>query len=158
MRIRSHGDYHLGQVLYTGKDFVIIDFEGEPARSITERRLKRSPIRDVACMLRSFNYAALTKLRGGGLRPEDAVQLKPWARYWEFWISVSFLNGYLAATRQTGLLPKSREETKLLMNILLLEKAIYELSYELDNRPEWVSVPIEGMLELIKSGAVVGSQ
>jgi maltose alpha-D-glucosyltransferase / alpha-amylase len=158
MRIRSHGDYHLGQVLYTGKDFVIIDFEGEPARSITERRLKRSPLRDVACMLRSFNYAALTKLRGGGLRPEDAVQLKPWARYWEFWISVSYLNGYLAATAQTGLLPKSREETKLLMNILLLEKAVYELSYELDNRPEWVAVPIEGILELIKSNAVAGLQ
>jgi maltose alpha-D-glucosyltransferase / alpha-amylase len=158
MRIRSHGDYHLGQVLYTGKDFVIIDFEGEPARSITERRLKRSPARDVACMLRSFNYAALTKLRGGGLRPEHAVQLKPWAHYWEFWVSVSFLNGYLAATAQTALLPKSRDEIKLLMNVLLLEKAIYELSYELDNRPDWVAVPIAGILELIKSNAVVGSQ
>ena len=157
MRIRSHGDYHLGQVLYTGKDFVIIDFEGEPARSITERRLKRSPARDVACMLRSFNYAALTKLRSGRLRAEHAVQLKPWARYWEFWVSVSFLNGYLGATGQTALLPKSRDETKLLMNVQLLEKAIYELSYELDNRPDWVAVPIEGILELIKSNAVVGS-
>ena len=158
MRIRSHGDYHLGQVLYTGKDFVIIDFEGEPARSITERRLKRSPLRDVACMLRSFNYAVLTKLRGDGLRPEDAVQLKPWGRYWEFWISVSYLNGYFDATRQAGLLPKSRDEINLLMNILLLEKAIYELSYELDNRPDWVAVPIEGILELIKVKAVPGSQ
>jgi maltose alpha-D-glucosyltransferase / alpha-amylase len=158
MRIRSHGDYHLGQVLYTGKDFVIIDFEGEPARSITERRMKRSPLRDVACMLRSFNYAVLTKLRGGGLRPEDAVQLKPWGRYWEFWISVSYLNGYFDVTRQTGLLPKSRDELNLLMNILLLEKAIYELSYELDNRPDWAAVPIEGILELIRTPAVVGSQ
>ena len=78
MRIRCHGDFHLGQVLFTGKDFVIIDFEGEPARPITERRLKRSPLRDVASMLRSFNYAALSKLRNNSVRPEDAVQLKPW--------------------------------------------------------------------------------
>ena len=158
MRIRCHGDYHLGQVLYTGKDFVIIDFEGEPARSITERRLKRSPLRDVAGMLRSFNYAVLTKLRGGALRPEDAVQLKPWGRYWEFWISVSYLSGYFDVTRQSGLLPKAREELNLLMNILLLDKAIYELRYELDNRPDWVAVPIEGILELIKTKAAVGGQ
>jgi maltose alpha-D-glucosyltransferase/alpha-amylase len=158
MRIRCHGDYHLGQVLYTGKDFVIIDFEGEPARSITERRLKRSPLRDVAGMLRSFNYAVLTKLRGGALRPEDAVQLKPWGRYWEFWISVSYLSGYFDVTRQSGLLPKTREELDLLMNILLLDKAIYELRYELDNRPDWVAVPIEGILELIKTKAAVSGQ
>ena len=158
MRIRCHGDYHLGQVLYTGKDFVLIDFEGEPARSITERRLKRSPLRDVAGMLRSFNYAVLTKLRGGALRPEDAVQLKPWGRYWEFWISVSFLNGYFDVTRQSGLLPKTRDELNLLMNILLLDKAIYELNYELDNRPDWVAVPIEGILELIKTKMAVGPQ
>ena len=98
------------------------------------------------------------KLRGGALRPEDAVQLKPWGRYWEFWISVSYLNGYFDATRQSGLLPKNRDELNLLMNILLLEKAIYELSYELDNRPDWVAVPIEGILGLIKTKAVVGLQ
>ncbi|MPZ77220.1 MAG: maltose alpha-D-glucosyltransferase [Deltaproteobacteria bacterium] len=151
MRIRCHGDYHLGQVLFTGKDFIIIDFEGEPARSVTERRLKRSPLRDVACMLRSLNYAALTKLRGGGLRPEDAIQLKPWARYWNSWVSASYLKGYFAAVQPSGLIPKAREELSLLLNILLLEKAVYELSYELNNRPDWVGVPIEGILELIKS-------
>ena len=91
MRIRCHGDFHLGQVLFTGKDFVIIDFEGEPAGPITERRLKRSPLRDVAGMLRSFNYAALSKLKNNSIRPEDAVQLKPWARFWDLWVSVNYL-------------------------------------------------------------------
>jgi maltose alpha-D-glucosyltransferase/alpha-amylase len=158
MRIRCHGDYHLGQVLFTGKDFVIIDFEGEPARSVTERRLKRSPLRDVACMLRSFHYAALTKLRGDGLRPEDAVQLKPWAQYWYSWISVSYLKGYLAPTQQSGLIPRGSDDFTLLMNILLLEKAIYELSYELNNRPDWVGLPIEGILQLIKPAATDAPQ
>jgi len=85
MRIRCHGDYHLGQVLFTGKDFIIIDFEGEPARPITERRLKRSPLRDVAGMLRSFNYAVVSRLKNNAVRPEDAVQVKPWATFWNCW-------------------------------------------------------------------------
>jgi maltose alpha-D-glucosyltransferase / alpha-amylase len=150
MRIRCHGDFHLGQVLFTGKDFVIIDFEGEPARSINERRLKRSPLRDVAGMLRSFNYAALSKLKNDSIRPEDAAQLKPWARFWDVWASVTFLKGYLEATANASFMPKSQEELSLMLGTYILEKAIYELGYELNNRPNWVDVPIAGILEIMK--------
>jgi maltose alpha-D-glucosyltransferase/alpha-amylase len=149
LRIRCHGDYHLGQVLFTGKDFVIIDFEGEPARPITERRLKRSPLRDVAGMLRSFSYASASKLKTDGVRPEDAQQLRPWARFWNLWVSATYLGGYFAATHQAAFLPKSREELRIMLDVYLLEKATYELSYELNNRPDWVSVPIEGILDLL---------
>ena len=150
MRIRGHGDYHLGQVLFTGKDFVITDFEGEPARPIGERRTKRSPLRDVAGMLRSFHYAALTKLRSNHIRPEDAVQLKPWAHYWPLWVSVTYLKGFLETTSEAMFMPKSREEISLFLNIYLLEKAVYELRYELNNRPDWVGVPIAGILEILQ--------
>jgi maltose alpha-D-glucosyltransferase/alpha-amylase len=149
MRIRCHGDFHLGQVLFTGKDFVIIDFEGEPARPITERRLKRSPLRDVAGMLRSFNYAALSKLKNNSIRPEDAVQLKRWARFWDLWVSVTFLKGYLEATETASFVPKSGDEFNLMLDIYMLEKAIYELGYELNNRPAWVDVPVAGILRMV---------
>ena len=150
MRIRCHGDYHLGQVLFTGKDFVITDFEGEPARPLSERRLKRSPMRDVAGMLRSFHYAALSNLRGNAIRPEDAVYLKPWAAYWKLWVSVSFLRAFFEATRQALFMPKSQDEISLLLDIYLLEKAVYELGYELNNRPEWVDIPVAGILEIMR--------
>jgi maltose alpha-D-glucosyltransferase / alpha-amylase len=150
MRIRCHGDYHLGQVLFTGKDFVIIDFEGEPARPITERRSKRSSLRDVAGMIRSFNYAAITKLNDRAVRPEDAAQLKPWARFWNLWVSVEFLKGFLQAAAHAVFMPKSREEISLLLNVFLLEKGVYELNYELNNRPDWVNVPIAGILEILQ--------
>ena len=150
MRIRVHGDFHLGQVLFTGKDFVIIDFEGEPARPITERRLKRSPLRDVAGMLRSFNYAALSKLRNNSVRPEDAAQLKPWARFWDFWVSVSYVKGYLNTAANAFFLPKSQDEFNLMLGVYVLEKAIYELAYELNNRPGWADVPIAGILQIVQ--------
>jgi maltose alpha-D-glucosyltransferase / alpha-amylase len=150
MRIRCHGDYHLGQVLFTGKDFTVIDFEGEPARPIIERRQKHSPLRDVAGMIRSFNYAALTKLSDRAVRPEDAAQLRPWARFWNLWISVEFLKGFFQATEHADFMPKSRDEISLLLDLFLLEKVVYELSYELNNRPDWVSVPIAGILEMFQ--------
>jgi maltose alpha-D-glucosyltransferase/alpha-amylase len=150
MRIRCHGDYHLGQVLFTGKDFVIIDFEGEPARPIIERRQKHSPLRDVAGMIRSFNYAALTKLSDRAVRPEDAAQLRPWARFWNLWVSAEFLKGFFQAVRHADFMPKSRDETQLLLDLFRLEKVIYELSYELNNRPDWVKVPIAGILEMFQ--------
>ncbi|RPJ86556.1 MAG: alpha-amylase, partial [Acidobacteria bacterium] len=152
-RIRVHGDYHLGQVLYTGKDFVIIDFEGEPARPMSERRLKRSPLRDVAGMLRSFDYAVHNGLRvqhaTGLIRREDLELLEPWARTWTTWVSVAFLQSYLQAAGQGSFLPDRQEDFQLLLRILVLEKAIYELGYELNNRPDWVPIPLRGIRSLI---------
>lgn len=153
MRIRCHGDYHLGQVLYTGKDFVIMDFEGEPARPISERRIKRSPLSDVAGMLRSFHYAAVTKLNSEELRDEDRPVLEPWARAWYVWVSVTFLKSYFAATRRAPFLPGSAEELGVLLDLFLLEKAVYELGYELNNRPDWVRVPVQGILQLLETTA-----
>jgi maltose alpha-D-glucosyltransferase/alpha-amylase len=153
MRIRCHGDFHLGQVLFTGKDFVIIDFEGEPARPLGERRMKRSPLRDVAGMLRSFHYAATAKLNSQAARPEDALALKSWARFWHRWVSVAYLKGYLDAAAGAAFLPAARGELAAVLDIYLLEKAIYELSYELNNRPEFSQVAIAGILEIVEPPA-----
>jgi maltose alpha-D-glucosyltransferase/alpha-amylase len=154
MRTRIHGDYHLGQVLYTGKDFVIIDFEGEPTRPLSERRIKRSPLQDVAGMIRSFHYAAYTALlgrRGGGMvGPENLSALEPWARFWFLWVSAAYLKAYLEVLAQEPLLPKSREEQKILLDAYVLEKAVYELGYELNTRPEWINIPILGILEILQ--------
>jgi maltose alpha-D-glucosyltransferase/alpha-amylase len=149
MRMRYHGDYHLGQVLFTGKDFFIIDFEGEPTRPVIERRYKRSSLRDVAGMFRSFDYAAYTALRHGPLRPEDEPVLEPAARFWRFWVSVAFLKAYLEATKGAAFLPDTREEIEMLLNLYMLEKAIYELRYELEHRPGWVELPIRGLLRMM---------
>jgi maltose alpha-D-glucosyltransferase/alpha-amylase len=154
LRIRAHGDYHLGQVLYTGRDFVTIDFEGEPSRTITARRIKRSPLRDVAGMLRSFHYAAYTVLLGsapgGRVRPEDVPVLEPWARLWTQWVSAAFFKSYLE-TGAKSLLPPQAEDLQVLLDAHLLEKALYELGYELNNRPDWVAVPLTGILELLET-------
>jgi maltose alpha-D-glucosyltransferase/alpha-amylase len=153
-RIRVHGDYHLGQVLFTGSDFVIIDFEGEPARSLGERRLKRSPLRDVAGMLRSFDYAAQGSLlrftAEGTVRPEDAPRLAPWALLWRQWVASAFLRAYLHAMEPAGLVPRSRAQLETLLDVLLLEKAIYELGYELNSRPDWAAIPLRSILELLE--------
>ncbi len=157
-RTRHHGDYHLGQVLYTGKDFVIIDFEGEPVRTIGERRLKRSAIRDVAGMVRSFHYAAYSVLLqdAGGrnrlpglIRPEDLAVLEPWARFWYTWVSATFVKAYLEAAEGASYLPRTREEFRTWLDAFLLEKAIYELGYELNHRPDWVKIPLRGILDLL---------
>ncbi len=154
MRIRCHGDYHLGQVLHTGKDFVIIDFEGEPARPFSERRLKRSALRDVAGMLRSFHYAAYSSLfahqSAGWITSEGFHSLEQWARLWHHWVSVVFLKAYLYRAGSAPFLPESREELRVLLDVHLLEKAIYELGYELNNRPDWVSIPLVGILQLVR--------
>ncbi len=154
-RIRCHGDYHLGQVLYTGKDFVIIDFEGEPARSLSERRIKRSPLRDVAGMIRSFHYAAHSALlhqASLALKPEDLPALEYWAQFWYVWVSSSFLMSYLNGVEQAQLLPADPEQLKILLDAYLLEKAVYEIGYELNNRPDWLKVPLQGILQLLKDG------
>jgi len=159
-RIRCHGDYHLGQVLCTGKDFVIIDFEGEPARPLSERRIKRCALRDVAGMLRSFHYAAYSALlnqeASGTVRPEDIAALEPWARFWYVWVSVVFLKAYLAGATQVPFLPREREELQVMLDALVLEKAIYELGYELNNRPDWVRIPLQGILDLVAGQAEHG--
>ncbi|MFW5722002.1 MAG: putative maltokinase, partial [Desulfohalobiaceae bacterium] len=145
-KIRIHGDYHLGQVLYTGKDFVIFDFEGEPARSLSERRLKRSPVRDVAGMIRSFHYAAYTALHHTAAGREDVLsQLDPWAEYWYLQVSGAFLRGYLDTAQGSRIIPKEHSQLERMLSAYLLEKAVYELGYELNNRPEWVGIPLRGI-------------
>ncbi len=151
MKIRIHGDYHLGRVLYTGNDFVIIDFEGEPARTLSERRLKRSPIRDVAGMIRSFHYAAYTSLfKHASLRPEDISGLEPWADLWYKCVGGVFLRSYLDLLKDAPFMPKDREESEIMLKTFLLEKAIYELGYELNNHPDWIIIPIKGIKHLIE--------
>jgi maltose alpha-D-glucosyltransferase/alpha-amylase len=152
-RIRCHGDLHLGQVLRTGSDFVVIDFEGEPARSLGERRLKRSPLRDVAGMLRSFDYAAHAATRGaierGAVHAAHLSALARWIGVWRVWVSSSFLRAYLHAVQGSTLLPRTRPEVEVLLRSQLLEKSVYELGYELNNRPDWVRIPVRGILELL---------
>jgi maltose alpha-D-glucosyltransferase/alpha-amylase len=151
LKIRTHGDYHLGQVLYTGKDFVIIDFEGEPARSMTERRLKQPALRDVAGMIRSFHYAAHGNLllRAAKLGA-DVEYLRPWADLWYFYVSGIFLHAYLATVAGSQVVPKDVDECSTLFEIFLLEKAVYELGYELNNRPDWLMIPVRGIEQIIK--------
>jgi trehalose synthase-fused probable maltokinase len=154
--IRHHGDFHLGQTLWdagveaaggadampgavASGDWVILDFEGEPARSLPERRRKRSPLRDVAGMLRSFAYAAsAAELLRGTPAPEG----------WEERARQEFADGYLE-TVEASLLPPGREATERLLSVFELEKAVYELRYELNNRPEWVQIPVAGILRLL---------
>jgi maltose alpha-D-glucosyltransferase/alpha-amylase len=153
-RIRIHGDYHAGQVLWTGRDVVIIDFEGEPARPLSERRRKRSALVDVAGMIRSFHYAAHGSLIGPDkeravVRPGDPAVLEPWLAFWYLNVSAAFLRGYREAAGDGVFLPRDEEELARLLDAFLLEKAIYELAYELNNRPDWISIPIRGITELL---------
>jgi maltose alpha-D-glucosyltransferase/alpha-amylase len=152
-RLRIHGDYHLGQVLFTGKDFVIVDLEGEPSRSLSERRYKRSPMRDLAGMIRSFEYAAAFSVRHGPMRTEDVPALMPWARLWTRWASASFLRGYFDAAGDAAYLPKGQDAFAAMLDFYLLDKAIYELRYELNNRPEWVGIPLEGIRSRLNAEA-----
>jgi maltose alpha-D-glucosyltransferase/alpha-amylase len=151
---RIHGDYHLGQVLFTGSDFVIIDFEGEPARPLEERRKKRSPLQDVAGMLRSFHYAAYAPLlqqSGKSLTPEQLQVLGRYAQYWQKWVSAAFLKTYFEVSGNSNFIPRDREELALLLDLYLLDKAVYELGYELNNRPSWVRIPLDGIAQLLQS-------
>jgi len=148
-RIRCHGDFHLGQVLFTGKDFVIIDFEGEPARSLNERRRKKSPLQDVAGMLRSYDYATNVALADGSRRPDGPAHTKQWTRFWLAWVAVSFLDSYLEHAANASFLPPTREECIRLLKPLLLEKAVYELGYELNNRPDWAHIPAGAIADLL---------
>ncbi|MEO5575662.1 MAG: phosphotransferase [Gaiellaceae bacterium] len=139
--IRTHGDYHLGQALWTDEDdWLILDFEGEPARSVPERRRKTSPLRDVAGMLRSFAYgASAAQIQRNVEPPED----------WEQRCRSEFLDGYLD-TADPALLPSSRDQVERLLTVFELEKAVYELRYELNNRPDWVAIPVAGVLRMLE--------
>jgi maltose alpha-D-glucosyltransferase/alpha-amylase len=156
-KTRIHGDYHLGQVLYTGNDFILIDFEGEPIKSLGERRLKQSPLRDVAGMIRSFHYAAYALfMQRSQVRQEDIPFLQPWAEAWYCQNSGAFLASYQSSVAGSGLLPQLPEEAHLMLQTYLLDKAIYELGYELNNRPDWVFIPLTGVLALLKSAIGTG--
>ncbi len=145
-KIRTHGDYHLGQVLFTGKDFVIIDFEGEPIRSFSERRLKRSALRDVAGMIRSFHYAAFYNLiENDAVRKEDLKFVEKWAEQWYHYIAGFFMKSYLDKAKGEDFLPDNDGDLDLLLQVFILEKAIYELNYELNMRPDWVIIPLRGI-------------
>ncbi|GAB6060383.1 maltose alpha-D-glucosyltransferase [Desulfonatronum parangueonense] len=150
-KIRIHGDYHLAQALYTGKDFVIIDFEGEPARALSERRLKRSALRDVAGMLRSFDYLAQMVLRNQVLaRETDKTVLTAWINAWSSAVSGMFLKAYLELARGHIFLPDKDDEIKNLLDIFVLDKAVYELGYELNNRLDWVDLPLKGLKNIME--------
>jgi maltose alpha-D-glucosyltransferase / alpha-amylase len=153
-RIRVHGDYHLGQVLRVKTDYVILDFEGEPARPMGERRAKQSPLKDVAGMLRSLGYAAYAGLMAYiARRPEDLTRLESWAQLWERATSAEFLRAYRETAEGAAFLPSSATGFRTLLGAYLLDKALYELSYELNNRPAWVRIPLQGILSLpLESG------
>ena len=139
VRIRHHGDYHLGQVLYTGDDFMIIDFEGEPARTLKQRREKALAMRDVGGMIRSFQYAAYS-----------AGNDERWADFWTAWVSATYLKAYLDAAGDSPFLSTDPEERRILLDAFLLQKALYEVAYELNNRPDWLRIPVRGILGLIR--------
>jgi maltose alpha-D-glucosyltransferase/alpha-amylase len=149
VKIRVHGDYHLGQVLFTGKDVVILDFEGEPARAMSERKLKRSAWKDVAGMLRSFHYAVHSAWpRSVVLREEERKALIPWVEMWSDFMSTVFLEAYLEAAGEAPFVPP-QQDWDALLRAHLMEKAMYELGYELNNRPDWAHIPMVGILRLI---------
>ena len=158
MRIRCHGNYHLEEVLYTGKDFVVLDFEGEPNRLLSERRMKRSPLRDIAGMIQSFYYASQVALRNqietGLVRPENHATMQLWSKFFHAWVTVAFLKQYVATAADAPFLPKTHQEMQVLLDAFLLEKAVYELGYELNHRPDWVEIPLQRIVELLQPPAI----
>jgi maltose alpha-D-glucosyltransferase/alpha-amylase len=151
MKSRIHGDFHLGQALFTGKDFVFIDFEGEPALSLSERRMKHSPLRDVAGMIHSFHYATMTTLiHHGSTYPDDIPLLEPWLEAWYIYVSGSYLKAYLHAMKNSPLVPANRTELAIMLRCFLIQKVVHELGYELNNRPERVDIPLRGIEMLLR--------
>jgi maltose alpha-D-glucosyltransferase/alpha-amylase len=150
-KIRIHGDFHLGQVLRVRGDFVLLDFEGEPARAPEERRALQSPLKDVAGMLRSFSYSASAALASYlARRPQDADTLEPWARLWSKFASAAFLASYRAVAASAAFLPADSNTLARLLDAFLVDKAFYELDYELNHRPTWARIPLLGLLALVR--------
>jgi maltose alpha-D-glucosyltransferase/alpha-amylase len=153
VKTRIHGDYHLGQVLWDSGDVYIIDFEGEPGRALSERRVRQSPLKDVAGMVRSFSYASQAALAAWRTHhPEDGTKLVGWAHFWETNVSRIFVQGYRAAAGSAVFVPEEFNGFTALCRIYLVEKALYELRYELNNRPDWLHIPLAGLIELLDKG------
>jgi maltose alpha-D-glucosyltransferase/alpha-amylase len=143
VKTRIHGDYNHEKVLFTGKDLAICNFGGDPTRSFSERRLKRSPLRDVASMINSFNYAAYTGLLlNNQIRKEDIPKLTPFAQMWIQYVSGLFMKSYLETVKGSAFIPEDKQDLSILLQTFLLEKAIFDLNHELNERPDWVMVPI----------------
>ncbi len=155
-RIRIHGDYHLGQVLWTGRDFVVLDFEGDPAGALSERRLKRSPLRDVAGLIWSLHRAAYVGLarhiERGSLSPENLAGFEPWARFWHGAISTAFLRAYLETMGPSGIVPRAPGDLHVMLQAYLLNRALSELSVELDRRPARPGILLRGICQLLAAG------
>ncbi|MBA2257943.1 MAG: alpha-amylase, partial [Acidobacteria bacterium] len=149
-KIRVHGDYHLGQVLWAEGDFYILDFEGEPARPLVQRRMKQSPLKDVAGMVRSFSYAAFAALFAHtASRPASFEALAPWATAWETWTTAAFLRSYFGTVEGALFIPREITQRDELLRFFVLDKALYELNYELNNRPHWLRIPLTGIMEIL---------
>jgi maltose alpha-D-glucosyltransferase / alpha-amylase len=150
VKTRIHGDYHLGQVLWAEGDFYLLDFEGEPARPIEQRRQKQSPLKDVAGMLRSFSYAAYAGLFAHTAnRPDQYPHFERWARLWQTWACAAFLKTYFATARKASFVATDPPQREALLQLFLLDKALYELNYELNNRPDWARIPLKGILDIL---------
>jgi maltose alpha-D-glucosyltransferase/alpha-amylase len=153
-KIRVHGDFHLGQVLCSRGDFLVLDFEGEPLQPIEERRRKHPAVKDVAGMLRSFSYAAYAGLfKHAGNQPGEAERLEPWAQLWQSWVSAAFLRAYLQTAAGSAFVPRDAGALDVLLRAFLLDKAFYEVTYELNTRPDWLRIPLLGILSLTQPAA-----
>jgi trehalose synthase-fused probable maltokinase len=149
-KTRIHGDYHLGQVLTSDRGWMIIDFEGEPARSLEERRQRHSPLRDVAGMLRSFSYAAsVSLLERAEFQSEEWLRLQPWADAWEGLARGRFLTAYLRRSHEGKFLPPKRPDLDAMLDAFEIDKALYEIAYEQQNRPDWIQIPLRGLARIL---------
>ncbi|MFN2489573.1 MAG: phosphotransferase [Actinomycetota bacterium] len=152
-KTRVHGDYHLGQVLLAPRGWMILDFEGEPMRSLDERRAKQSPLKDVAGMLRSFSYAASAALFERAQPDSDEWdRLQPWAQAWEDLARQRFLAAYLRTSHEEQFLPAERDDLAVVLDVFEIEKALYELDYERSHRPDWIRIPLRGIAQVIERG------
>jgi maltose alpha-D-glucosyltransferase/alpha-amylase len=156
-RIRNHGDYHLNNVLFSGSDWAITNFEGDATRPLSERRIKRSPVRDISSMLRSFHYVSHAALFGDvpGIVPSSEAHpaLERWAHAWYRWVSGVFLQEYVRCMEGANILPPRPEELRVLLSSYLMERALLEIEFELLHRPQWIRIPLHGALEHIAEAA-----
>jgi maltose alpha-D-glucosyltransferase / alpha-amylase len=151
VKIRCHGNYHLGQLLNTGRDFVIVGFDGDATHPISDRRRKRLPLGDVASMLRSFHYASLIALKHGNIRTEDIPVLEPWATFWQRWVAVAFWRSYREVATNPMFLPSNEEDLAILLDLFVVRRILGELPYEVNNYPDRVHVPLQGLLQFLEA-------